>query len=63
MAFWRGVWESSHSWLEVGLCHGDINLANILALLTGLCVTCLIDTGHHQVARNAGKVDTLKFNI
>ena len=56
VACWRGVWESSHGWLENGLCHGDVSLANVLALVIGLCITSLIDIGHHHVARHAGKV-------
>ena len=54
VAYWRGIWDYSHVWLEEGLCGGDIDLANILCLVTGLTITMGIDMFHTDLARMAG---------
>ena len=53
VAYWRGVWDYSHVWLQEGLCGGDAELANILALVTGLLATLIIDLFHSDLARLA----------
>ena len=63
MAYWRGIWDYSHVWLEDGLCGGDIGLANIIALITGLLLTIIVDLFHTDIARIAGSPGTLGHTI
>ena len=63
VAYWRGIWDYSHVWLEEGLCGGDTDLTNILALVTGLIITMAIDMFHTDLARMAGTPGQLGHTI
>ena len=63
VAYWRGIWDYSNVWLEDGLCKGDTDLANILALVTGLTITMAIDMFHTDLARIAGTPGHLRHTI
>ena len=63
VAYWRGIWDYSHVWLEEGLCEGDIGLANTLCLVTGLTVTMAIDVFHTDIARMAGTQGCLRHSV
>ena len=60
-AFWRGVWNSDIIWLQDGLCGGDITLANIIAIVIGLCITSVIGLFHQDIKKKAGEVSVDRF--
>jgi len=62
-AFWRGVWNSDIIWLQDGLCGGDITLANMIAIVIGLCITSVIGLFHQDIKKKAGEVGSLQHTI
>ena len=63
VAFWRGTWDYSNTWLDEELCSGNLTFSNLLCLAIGLVVTSCIDLFHHNINNIAGYVGTVKHTI